>query len=208
MSKYTTTIHELKNCNFDFGLNEYPIFDESYRNVLNTKILNHYQFREIGFETPAMFKFYLNTIMCEIMPLYNKYYEAETHEINPLYNYNRTETNTRTMSGNSTANNSIENSTEDNSLNVASDTPQSMLATETIEANTYASSADKTKTTTAATSTGEATTQANSTDEYISNVVGTVGKSQAELLMEYRKTFINIDMKIINELNNLFMVIF
>ena len=58
MSKYTITIRQLLKNNFDFGLNNYPIFDESYRSTLNQKILNHYYENEIGLETPELFKFY------------------------------------------------------------------------------------------------------------------------------------------------------
>ena len=40
MSKYTTTIYYLKNNGFDFELNNYPIFDEEYRPILNNLILD------------------------------------------------------------------------------------------------------------------------------------------------------------------------
>lgn len=42
MSKYTTELRYLIENNFDIGLKTYPIFDENYREVLNTKIINHY----------------------------------------------------------------------------------------------------------------------------------------------------------------------
>ena len=41
MSKYTITIKNLIDNEFDFGLTDYPIFNESYRSILNQKILNH-----------------------------------------------------------------------------------------------------------------------------------------------------------------------
>ena len=77
MSKYTITIKNLIDNDFDFGLNEYPIWSEDYRKVLNQKILHHYYENEIGFETANLFKFYLNNKMNEIMPFYNKMYNAE-----------------------------------------------------------------------------------------------------------------------------------
>ena len=67
---------------FDF---DYPIFDESYRNVLETKILKHYYLREICTETVGIWKLFLNSRMNEIMPYYNKLYESELIEFNPLY---------------------------------------------------------------------------------------------------------------------------
>ena len=42
MSKYTITIKNLMKNNFDFGLNDYPIFDENYRSTLNENILYYY----------------------------------------------------------------------------------------------------------------------------------------------------------------------
>lgn len=58
------------------GLDSFPIFDESYRYTLTDKIINHYYVREIGFETVALFAWYMRQTMWEIMPYYNKLYEA------------------------------------------------------------------------------------------------------------------------------------
>ena len=60
MAKYTITIKTLIDNNFDFKMNNYPIFDENYRETLNNNILNHYYENEIGFETAPLFRFYLN----------------------------------------------------------------------------------------------------------------------------------------------------
>ena len=67
---------------FDF---DFPIFDEKYRSVLETKILKHYYTREIGEETVGLWKFRLNTRLNEIMPYYNKLYKSELLDFNPLY---------------------------------------------------------------------------------------------------------------------------
>lgn len=58
------------------GLDEYPIFEESYRATLNRKIIEHYYFREIGVETLARFRWYMRTRMAEIMPKYNRVYQS------------------------------------------------------------------------------------------------------------------------------------
>ena len=48
----------------------------------------------------------------------------------------------------------------------------------------------------------------NSTQEYLQKVQGKRGgTSNSKMLMEYRQTFLNIDMQIINELEDLFMLI-
>lgn len=67
---------------FDFN---YPIFDEAYRPVLETKILQHYYTREICEETVGLWKLRLKAKMNEIMPYFNKLYESELIEFNPLY---------------------------------------------------------------------------------------------------------------------------
>lgn len=104
MSKYTTEIRYI--CEHLCGLDEskgyndvdtiiaqsrtkifnfsYPIFDESYRNVLETKILKHYYTREIGEETVGLWKLRLNRKLNEIMPYYNKLYEAGIEDLNPF----------------------------------------------------------------------------------------------------------------------------
>ena len=68
------------------GLSDYPIFDEQYREFLNAKIIDHYYYREIGLETVDMFIHQLRTKMAEIMPYYNKWYQAEDmmSNIDPL----------------------------------------------------------------------------------------------------------------------------
>lgn len=87
MAKYTVTIHELIEAGWNFDLNEYPIFNSAYRTRLNAKILGHYRFREIGFETPQLFTHYLNLRMNEIMPFYNQLYETLEYDFDPLTNY-------------------------------------------------------------------------------------------------------------------------
>lgn len=105
MAKYTTEIRSI--CEHYAGLTEstgfedvdeiiekarskifqnYPIFNENHRAELEHKILKHYYMREIGFETAGLFKLFLNERMAEIMPYYNKLYESETFEFDPLKN--------------------------------------------------------------------------------------------------------------------------
>lgn len=64
---------------------DFPIFDEAYREGLCKKILNHYYTREIGAETVALWKFWLNQKMREIMPYYNKLYISEQLKYDPLH---------------------------------------------------------------------------------------------------------------------------
>lgn len=82
---YTSTkeiIEKSRKKIFDF---DYPIFDENYRSVLETKIIKHYYTREIGAETVGLWKFWLNERMNRIMPYYNQLYKSELLDFNPLY---------------------------------------------------------------------------------------------------------------------------
>lgn len=228
MSKYTTELRWVIENGYDLQLNEYPIFDENYRQKLNQKIINHYYFREIGFETVGLFRFYLKQTMNEIMPYYNQLYESALLEIDPLNTINFTETLTRTKIGNDTKNfnedttvnsngDSNSNSTKNtNFKDVESDTPQGMLSIGNIEGELYASYAriSKNEDTTNSTAHQETTdTQKRKNDEKINredneNYTRTEKgnrESQSELLIKYRETFLNIDMQVINELNDLFM---
>lgn len=89
--------------NFDF-----PIWDESYRLVLEKKILRHYYTREICAETVGLWKLWLNDKLNMIMPYYNKLYESTVLQFNPLYDTdittNRTVENEGTTTGNTTLN--------------------------------------------------------------------------------------------------------
>lgn len=84
MAAYTVTLMELIERGFDINLKEYPIFKEEYRPILNKKIIDHFYTREIGAETPALFRFWLNRRMNEIMPYYNKLYNSELLEFDPF----------------------------------------------------------------------------------------------------------------------------
>lgn len=249
MAKYTIEVRRLAENHFDFGLKEYPIFDESYREELNRKIIHHYYFREIGLETAELFKFYLNTKMAEIMPYYNELYKSALFEFNPLENINETETITktgqktddfsgentdnRTESGSSEKNDTSEtseetsNTREAESLNVSSDTPQGMLSIGNIKSNTYASQAEMAEASDSTTGTATGTETANSETEYsaesqnvstseslneqnytetiIRKHTGNKGENFSEMVEKFRRTLINVDMLIINELKDLFL---
>ena len=76
MAQYTVELRELIENGVDIFSFNYPIYDENHREELEKKIINHYYFREIGFETVGRFKHYLSMTMNEIMPKYNRIYKA------------------------------------------------------------------------------------------------------------------------------------
>lgn len=96
---------------FDF---DYPIYDTSYKPVLENKIINHFYFREIGAETVGQFKFMLARTMNEIMPTYNGLYKSADMEFNPFYDadYYRDHAGSGSGSKQNTASGSSETSSE------------------------------------------------------------------------------------------------
>lgn len=64
---------------------DFNIFDDAYREVLETKIVKHFYTREIAYETVPLWRFKLNTRLDEIMPLYNQLYRSELLKFNPFY---------------------------------------------------------------------------------------------------------------------------
>lgn len=214
MSKYTITIRQLLKNNFDFGLNNYPIFDESYRSTLNQKILNHYYENEIGLETPELFKFYLNQKLEEIMPYYNILYNKQVKILSNIENnVNLTETFNRTNNTNtSTSSNSTSNSSgTSNNKNLFLDTPQGDTYKGTIDDTDYATNVtfDRNSNTNNITDTSSSTGDADTTENYIKTVIGNNGgRYNIELLKDIKDNLINIDMLIITDLNELFMGLF
>lgn len=202
MSKYTITIKRLMENNFNFGLQDYPIFDENYRNSLNNKILKHYYFNEIGQETAEVFKFMLNEKMEEIMPYYNKLYTEQLNLINNLSNnVNLTETFTRDTSSETTSSSSSLNKGK----NLFQDTPQGKIFQDDIDEQNWATNVNMNKNEINDNSVANGT----GIENYIKTVVGNNGKMYGvEVLSKIKNELLNIDMLIINELNELFMGIF
>ena len=77
---------DYSKCYRALGLDTYPIFDESYRAQLNDKIIRHFYFREIGFETLAQFRWYVRNTMYENMPYFNQLYESLNLITDPITN--------------------------------------------------------------------------------------------------------------------------
>lgn len=210
MSKYTITIKNLIDNGFDFGLNDYPIFDESYRNTLNQNILYHYYENEIGLETPELFKFYLNQKMREIMPYYNTLYEKQHKLLNNLENnVNLTENFNRETDTNTSSNSSSQSSGTSNNKNLFLDTPQGNSYKGTIDDTDYATNVTFDKNTNNNEISDASTSKGDATENYVKTIVGNNGsKYNIEVLNDIKNNLLNIDMLIINDLNELFMGLF
>lgn len=202
MSKYTTTIKTLMENNFDFGLQSYPIYNETHRENLNKKILNHYYENEIGFETANLFKFYLNNKMNEIMPYYNELYRKQEIILeNAIDNVNLYEDSNRLNS------NSLNTSSNTNSRtkNLYQDTPQGKINLSSLESETWATNFTDNLSNGSDTS----SSTGNNTEDYTRHIHGNNGKKyNIELFKDIKDNILNIDMMIINELEDLFMGIY
>lgn len=213
------------------GLSDYPIFDELYRETLNNKIIRRYYMREIGQETVGQFTFMLRRNMHEIMPYYNQLYKSENLVTDPLLSHNmdyseqwtRDETiiddiDTTDKSTSNATNNSTSNSTSNSdSRNVFQDTPMNQLKSGGIKDLDYATNVTydendvTSNSSTNSTNVNETSSVGTNDKKQVGDYDGTkkhnekgYDGSQSDLLLTYRKTFINIDLMIVEELSPLF----
>lgn len=162
--------------NFNF-----PIFNESYRTTLETKIIKHYYTREISEETVGLWKLRLDSKLNEIMPYYNKLYNEIENAVNLFNNKNITVTYKRNNEGNGIT------------RNLYSDTPQGSLMG--VEAEEYLTNANKN------------INNATTTEEYLENTKGIENISNIDSFNKFIKYYKDIDMMIIDELKVIFMSI-
>lgn len=150
---------------------DFPLFDENYRNILETKILKHYYLREISEETAGLWKFRLNTKMNEIMPLYNKLYESETFKYNPLYDTDYTRTGNRDTDEKANENSEGTSTATDKMTGTVNDEGN---RTENRTKSMTESAESEQSLTNSVTDTGSATKQLNSTETGTGETTGHV----------------------------------
>lgn len=185
-------------------------FDESYRPLLCKKILKHYYLREIGSETAGTWIFWMNTRLEEIMPYYNEVYKSARMDFNPLFDVDVT----REHDGTNATTNVLqtEGKTEEGSqgkqTELYSDTPQGQI--QQIEAMNYLTSATVTNTEQSRNmeGTSSSNSQTDGTEKYIEKVTGKQGTgTYSSMIKEYRDILLNIDMQVIEEFSDLFMLL-
>ena len=185
---------------------EFPIFDEDYKSVLCKKILRHYYTQEIGVETVGLWQLKLNSKLNEIMPYYNKLYNAWKEDFNPLHDTDLERKHILNRSENEGLDQSGATDTTATIKDRYSDTPQGGL--NGIENDQYLTNATINNTIGNNTFSQNSDRKLNSTDEYIEQLTGkSSGGSFSEMLIKYREALVNIDLLIIDELKNLFMLI-
>lgn len=226
MSIYTTELRYPLEQGFDIGLKSYEIFEENYRDYLNTKIINHFYFREIGYPTWERFKFALNQKMIEIMPYYNHLYNLEFNELlvnrditvteDNLFNVKEDTGYESNSSDDRNATSSDEGSSKDISKGITSDTPMGKLgdifsqeyATATTQNDNDISSTNKNTSQSKNLHTLKSDnnrTYDRDEDKKLHRKGYEGARTKGELILKYKDIFFNIDMLVIRELEGLFM---
>lgn len=177
---------------------------------LARKIVDHYYMREIGLETPDLFKHYAKVYMQEIMERQFPKIYSNFLEYDPLSNVDFTETYTREIEGSSegtSASNSKNNAT---GQNINNDTPQTRIAKQDLETGAYASQVNQSDTETTIEDETNAQSSSNTIEKFTRHEEGDNGViiTNQRLVKEYREIIVAIDEEIINELSKLFMGIY
>ncbi len=161
----------------------FPIWNENARGELEKKIIEHYYFRQIGFETVGRFVFKLNVRLREIMPRINKIYLTTVYKYNPIENYSMEE------NGTDVTNDRVEN------LSKYSETPPSEL--NDFKNGKYLTSANH----------GESDNKTESTHKFERR--GNIGVTTTQQMIEQeRKITIDMFEMVIKELNDLFLGVY
>ena len=90
-TRISPRLKEVLEYGYDLKLNDYEIYDEAFRPILNQRIVDHFYLREIGASTIEQFIFYLNRTMREVMPVYNPVFKRLADpELDPFNNQDTT----------------------------------------------------------------------------------------------------------------------
>ena len=217
MASYTIELRDIENCICYLFPRNFPFYTDSeeLRKNFIQKFYDEYMFREIGFETVERFKRSLLGKLNKIMPYYTQLYhtELESKNINFMLNKDLIETFEREVSGTSEVNsNSTTNASgtsTTNSNDIMYDTPNSRIDDITKYPTQGSQGENNATSSSNATSTNNQTGENTQTEKTSLISKGNIGiTSSAQLLKEWREVIINIDEMILNELEDLFMLLF
>ena len=198
---------------FDLWDFDYPCFYEGdEKKAFEQRIIDHYYFHQIGVETIARFKHNFRTRIREIMPYYNQFYESEKYmkEIDDPFatvDYTETFEQTSTDESTGTATTTATGDETVNALKKESDTPQGSIS----NLDSYLSRAEQNDQQTNANSqTDTETTGSNTgTIKHTLTKKGAMGVTTfGHDMIEYRQSFINVDMMVIGALKDLFLLVY
>ena len=194
----TVTIRDMIRNGVNIWDFDYPSYYKGEeKKAFEQKVIDHYYMREIGQETVGRFLHYFRSRIREIMPYYIQLYESEAIMKgieDPFGNVDITETFEQTSTGSGSGN--AGSDSENKYLN----TPQG--AVENID-DGYITNAEKNNSNSTNSFTNEGTVRHTFTKKGNQGV-----NTYAHDMVELRKTFLNIDMMIIDDLRNLFMGVY
>jgi hypothetical protein len=133
MGEYTLELRELIENDtpiFDFT---YPLFDAEHKSELESKIINHYYFREICCETVGRWKRMLAAKMNEIMPKYNILYDAVDRHTLRVFSNRMTDNNETLTTHNERNNTGGTKSTQTNDLTETLDLTNKLVKDDTVD---------------------------------------------------------------------------
>lgn len=188
------------------GLGHYPIFDESYRPILNGKIIQEYWNYEIGMETIDSWQLSMERTMNQVMPYINKLYESELIPYSALSTMDLlTEGESNVKSTEEASSNSSSTSSSDSDSKATQfQTPQTMLAGN----EDYATSANKSESESVGTASADEQRDANSeTDNTSKSRTSGFQGPASDLITRFRQTFLNLDVMVLSEIQSCFMLI-
>lgn len=197
---------------FDF---DFPCWNEQYKLVLERKILLRYLMKEIGLETVALWKVFLNERLNSIMPYYNQLYLSTVKEYDYTKDFSSTETVTSTkgtvvdVTNTNSVNMTTTNTAGKKTVIVDSDIPQAYVETGGKYASTITENENSGSDVIADTgTTGIIAKTINSGSDVLSTRRSGNNVNISDLIMKYRDTLINIDNMIVADMSDLFMKIY
>ena len=212
---------------------EYPSYYKGEeKTAFEQKVLDHFWFRQIGAETPARWLHQFRSRIRDIMPYYIQLYDSEEYMRNikdPFATVDLTETFEEERTGESSGKTSTESSGHtsgsDSSTNEHinnnerrfSNTPQGSienldeyLTEATVETSSGNDMVDTVvDRSTNDSSSGTAESSDRSTVKHTFTKFGAQGVTTfGHDMIEFRQSFLNVDLAIINELNDLFLMVY
>lgn len=207
MATYTMHLYQVIDMrDGKIGLDDYPIYDEAHREVLNNLIKNTYMTREIGSESIDLWVHRLRTKMFQIMPFYNQLYESETLKFDPISSMLIKSKAERTATGEETADSKVLSggTSASESRAVNSSLPSVELSGDGDYATDMTDSNGKTVN--QSENDQKSTGNSKASEDTASETSGYQGDPNA-LLASHRETILNIDLDIVHELRFMFMTV-
>lgn len=208
-SKVTLELRELIESGVNIWDFDYPsYYTGEQKKAFEQKVIDHFYFRQIGQETPGRWLHYFRSRMREIMPYYIQRYESEALLKNagdPLESYNLTETMKQKTTDKGSSESSSEGTNSTEGVSKFSDTPTGSID----NLDKYLTSGTQSDASGSSSGSASASHENENALEYELTRRGNIGvQPLGQEINVYRSALINVDMEIINELNDLFLMVY